>query len=116
MWVLFLLVLFALFQEILKVQQLSLIHISNDVDTAQRIAAEIGYPVIIRPAFTLGGAGGGVAYNEKEYIDFGSGIGVTAFGIVDDEWKKAVIDQLDKLQHTSNLYYTEPCAELAKLL
>lgn len=54
--------------------------------------------------------------NEKEYIDFGSGIGVTAFGIADDEWKKAVIDQLDKLQHTSNLYYTEPCAELAKLL
>lgn len=40
--------------------------IANDVDTAKRIAAEIGYPVIIRPAFTLGGAGGGVAYNEKE--------------------------------------------------
>lgn len=54
--------------------------------------------------------------NGKEYIDFGSGIGVTAFGIADDEWKKAVIDQLDKLQHTSNLYYTSPCARLAKLL
>ena len=54
--------------------------------------------------------------NGKEYIDFGSGIGVTAFGIADDEWKKAVIDQLNKIQHTSNLYYTEPCAELAKLL
>lgn len=54
--------------------------------------------------------------NGKEYIDFGSGIGVTAFGIADKEWKKAVINQLDKLQHTSNLYYTAPCAELAKLL
>ncbi len=54
--------------------------------------------------------------NSKEYIDFGSGIGVTAFGIGDDEWKNAVIAQLDKIQHTSNLYYTEPCAELAKLL
>ncbi len=54
--------------------------------------------------------------NGKEYIDFGSGIGVTAFGIADEEWKKAVINQLDKLQHTSNLYYTAPCAELAKLL
>ncbi len=52
----------------------------------------------------------------KEYIDFGSGIGVTAFGLADDEWKKAVISQLDKVQHTSNLYYTEPCARLAKLL
>lgn len=54
--------------------------------------------------------------NGKEYIDFGSGIGVTAFGIADDEWKNAVINQLDKLQHVSNLYYTSPCARLAKLL
>ncbi len=40
--------------------------IANDVATALRIAEEIGYPVIIRPAFTLGGSGGGVAYNEEE--------------------------------------------------
>ena len=52
----------------------------------------------------------------KEYIDLGSGIGVTAFGIQDEEWKKAVIEQLNKIQHASNLYYTEPCANLAKLL
>lgn len=54
--------------------------------------------------------------NGKEYIDFGSGIGVTAFGFADEEWKAAVIEQLGRIQHTSNLYYTEPCAELAKLL
>ena len=52
----------------------------------------------------------------REYIDMGSGIGVTAFGIADDAWKAAVTDQLGKLQHMSNLYYTEPCAMLAKLL
>ena len=52
----------------------------------------------------------------KRYIDMGSGIGVTAFGIGDEAWKKAVIDQLDKVQHTSNLYYTEPCAALAAAL
>ena len=52
----------------------------------------------------------------REYIDMGSGIGVTAFGIADDEWKAAVTAQLGKLQHMSNLYYTEPCAMLAKLL
>ncbi len=40
--------------------------IANDVKTALEIANQIGYPVIIRPAFTLGGGGGGVAYNEKE--------------------------------------------------
>ena len=52
----------------------------------------------------------------KKYIDMGSGIGVTAFGIADDEWKNAIISQLDKVQHVSNLYYTEPCADLAKEL
>ena len=40
--------------------------IANDVETAVKIAAEIGYPIIIRPAFTLGGGGGGVAENEEE--------------------------------------------------
>lgn len=40
--------------------------IANDTDTAIKIASEIGYPIIIRPAFTLGGAGGGVAYNDAE--------------------------------------------------
>lgn len=52
----------------------------------------------------------------KTYVDMGSGIGVTAFGYGDEAWKAAVIEQLDKVQHTSNLYYTEPCAKLAKLL
>lgn len=54
--------------------------------------------------------------NGKQYIDFGSGIGVTAFGYADNQWKMAVEMQLDKLQHTSNLYYTEPCARLAEML
>ena len=40
--------------------------IANDVETAVKIAAEIGYPIIIRPAFTLGGGGGGVAENEED--------------------------------------------------
>ena len=52
----------------------------------------------------------------KKYIDMGSGIGVMAFGIADDEWQKAVCDQVAKVQHMSNLYYTEPCAMLAKML
>lgn len=52
----------------------------------------------------------------KTYVDMGSGIGVTAFGYGDETWKAAVCAQLDKVQHTSNLYYTEPCAKLAKLL
>ena len=61
---------------------------------------------------------GSKVYDEKgkTYVDMGSGIGVTAFGIADDAWQQAVTAQLGKVQHMSNLYYTEPCAKLAKLL
>ena len=52
----------------------------------------------------------------KRYIDMGSGIGVNAFGYADEQWQQAVISQLGTLQHTSNLYFTEPCAKLAEML
>jgi len=52
----------------------------------------------------------------KEYIDMGSGIAVTSFGVADDEWIAAVEKQIHAVQHMSNLYYTAPCAELARLL
>ena len=54
--------------------------------------------------------------NGKRYIDLGSGIGVTAFGIADEAWQKAVTEQIGQVQHMSNLYYTEPCVRLAKML
>ena len=61
---------------------------------------------------------GSLVYDEtgKEYIDLGTGIAVNAFGVGDEAWKEAVIAQLGKVQHTSNLYYSEPCALLAKAL
>ena len=61
---------------------------------------------------------GAVAYDTegKEYIDLTSGIGVNSFGYCDDVWADAVKAQLENIQHTSNLYYTEPCAKLAQLL
>ncbi len=52
----------------------------------------------------------------KRYIDMGSGIGVNAFGYADEAWQNAVSAQLGTLQHTSNLYYTQPCAQLAQML
>ena len=64
-------------------------------------------------------SGEGAAYKDetgKTYIDMGSGIGVTTFGACDPEWNKAVTEQLGKLAHVSNLYYTEPQVKLAKLL
>lgn len=69
------------------------------------------------PVHIVSGKGAvAVDENGKEYIDLGSGIGVTAFGYCDDEWVKAVTEQLNKVQHTSNLYYTTPGADLAKTL
>lgn len=52
----------------------------------------------------------------KEYIDMGSGIAVTSFGVADEAWIAAVEDQIHRVQHMSNLYYTEPCARLAEAL
>ena len=61
---------------------------------------------------------GSLVYDEagKEYIDMGSGIGVTSFGIADEAWQQAIIHQIGQVQHMSNLYYTQPCALLAKAL
>ena len=61
---------------------------------------------------------GSLAYDEngKEYIDLSTGIAVNTFGYADDAWISAVETQLKKLQHTSNLYYSEPSAKLAELL
>ena len=54
--------------------------------------------------------------NGKSYIDFSSGIGTNSFGACDSEWVEAVCNQARTLQHTSNLYYSIPQIELAKLL
>ncbi len=55
-------------------------------------------------------------FDGKEYIDCATGIGVNIFGINDEEWKSAVKEQIDSIQHVCNLYYSRPQAELAKLL
>ena len=52
----------------------------------------------------------------KEYLDFGAGIAVFAFGYNNKEFNDAIKAQVDKLIHTSNLFYNEPAAEAAKAL
>ena len=61
---------------------------------------------------------GSIAVDDQgdEYIDMGSGIAVNLFGYCDETWSNAVTQQLFTLQHTSNLYYTGPCAKLAQML
>lgn len=54
--------------------------------------------------------------NGKEYIDLSSGIAVNTFGMCDPVFINAVNEQINKCQHTSNLYYSEPCVKLATLL
>lgn len=55
-------------------------------------------------------------FDGKTYIDFGSGIGVNSLGYCNDAWVHAVCSQAAVLNHTSNLYYTKPCGDLAKKL
>ena len=52
----------------------------------------------------------------RGYLDFTSGIGVNALGFCHPAWVAAVSAQAARLQHTSNLYYTEPCGALAEEL
>ncbi len=69
------------------------------------------------PLALVGGHGSVVVDDGgKEYIDLGTGIAVNTFGVSDEEWVFAVSEQLSKIQHTSNLYYSEPCARLAEML
>ena len=64
------------------------------------------------------GDGGARVYTPegKEYIDFTSGIGVCDLGYGNQAWAETVFAQAKKLGHTSNLFYTEPCARLAEIL
>lgn len=54
--------------------------------------------------------------NGREYIDFGSGIGVNSLGICNEKWADAVCSQVRSLQHTSNYYYTKTQAGFAEKL
>ena len=67
---------------------------------------------------TIEGGKGSVVWDDagKIYTDLSSGIAVNTFGIADDEWIKAITEQASKIQHMSNLYYTEPCVKLAQML
>lgn len=61
---------------------------------------------------------GALLYDDsgREYIDLGAGIAVNIFGACDEPWQKAVTEQMGKLTHVSNLYYTEPDTRLAEEL
>lgn len=52
----------------------------------------------------------------RRFMDFSSGIGVNSFGFCDPGWIEAITKQANTLQHTSNLFYTKPCVELAEAL
>ncbi|MGI6279805.1 MAG: acetylornithine/succinylornithine family transaminase [Acutalibacteraceae bacterium] len=70
------------------------------------------FPIVLKS-----GKGSLVYDNEgSEYIDLATGIAVNTFGYCDSEWVSAVTNQLNTLQHASNLYYTEPCTRLAEML
>lgn len=55
-------------------------------------------------------------FDGKKYIDFSSGIGVNSLGYAHKNWVNAVAEQAGKIPHMSNLYYTQPDADLAQKL
>ncbi|MBE6699817.1 MAG: aminotransferase class III-fold pyridoxal phosphate-dependent enzyme, partial [Ruminococcaceae bacterium] len=87
------------------------------MNTFERDGAYIAPTYARFPIEIVSGKGAIVKDSEgKEYIDLGTGIAVNTFGVCDDEWIAAVTAQLNTFQHTSNLYYSSPCARLAEML
>ena len=87
------------------------------MNTKQTDQAYVAHTYARFPVEIVSGRGSEV-FDEtgRRYIDLTSGIGVDAFGVADPEWIAAVTAQLGKVQHISNLFYTAPAANLAKLL
>ena len=75
-------------------------------------------PTYVRNEVVIVNGHGATCYDAdgKKYIDFGSGIGTTSLGYCNDAWAEAVCDQVKKVQHTSNLFYHQPQAELSEKL
>ncbi len=67
-------------------------------------------------AIAYGKGARGYDFEGRKYIDFSSGIGVNSLGYSNEKWANAVSEQAKKLNHTSNLFYTEPAASLAETL
>ncbi len=87
------------------------------MNTIEKDAAYVAHTYNRFPIEIVGGEGSyATDADGKRYIDMGTGIAVNTFGIADKEWISAVTAQLGLFQHTSNLYYTAPCADLAEML
>jgi predicted acetylornithine/succinylornithine family transaminase len=83
-----------------------------------QLEAEYVLQTYVRPEIVFTHGKGARLFDStgKEYIDFSSGIAVTALGHSDAQWVAAVCDQAEKLVHVSNLYHTAPHALLAQRL
>jgi predicted acetylornithine/succinylornithine family transaminase len=90
------------------------------MDKSEVIQAESAYVVqtYVRPDVVLSHGKGAYLFDTegKKYLDFSSGIAVTALGHADASWVAAVADQAAKLVHVSNLYHSVPQVELARRL
>ncbi|MCI5825819.1 MAG: aminotransferase class III-fold pyridoxal phosphate-dependent enzyme [Arcanobacterium sp.] len=91
---------------------------ATSTPTAQELTQQFIAHTYGRFPLTLVRGHGSLAYDDagREYIDLGTGIAVNGFGMSDPQWVNAVYEQLTTIAHTSNLYYTNPPAQLAQLL
>lgn len=86
--------------------------------TTMELDAQYVAHTYARFAVTFVRGEGALLYDDtgKRYIDMGSGIAVSVLGYGNEQWEKAVCEQAHALSHVSNLYFTQPQAELARLL
>jgi predicted acetylornithine/succinylornithine family transaminase len=89
-----------------------------EVEDIIELEAEYVLQTYLRPEIVFTHGKGALLYDStgRQYLDFMSGIAVTALGHSDPEWVSAVCDQAGKLVHISNLYHTAPHALLARRL
>jgi predicted acetylornithine/succinylornithine family transaminase len=83
-----------------------------------QLEAEYVLQTYVRPEVVFTHGKGATLFDSsgKQYLDFSSGIAVTALGHSDAQWVSAVCDQAGKLVHVSNLYHSAPHVQLAQRL
>ena len=89
-----------------------------DAEEIINLEAKYVLQTYVRPEIVFTHGEGSYLFDStgRRYLDFTSGIAVTALGHSDTQWVSAVCDQAGKLVHVSNLYHTVPHAQLAQRL
>ena len=85
------------------------------MEEAQQVQGALGYPTIIRPSFTMGGSGGGIAYNQEEFVEIckrGLEASPTKELLIEESllgWKEFEMEVVRDRKDNCCLLYTSRC-------